>query len=587
MLDRIMHAVIALCCLSTIIVVILGVAFICTFVRCWPPTPQSSVFDGMETAVHVLLTEMKSTAFHEIDSKFIGADPIGDSPPLEHDAIGLNQPPNGRSYLTVQKPACRPEGNYDPCAIRSEFGFDGSVPTTAAYPDEPPTYEEVFFNSYGVFDVEDVPSGYLSVAPHIAVRGAFIPGSTDCAGYPLLFPGWTYDDSESPYIEVPEDAVVSGEWNIHHWACFTSFSVSEYIVGRGPSEIKVHHANFAVPYDSVRYPSLEPYTDRLNSVKSDIASSYEGSEWVLWLGPSPSMSLVTWSAYSYWDVQRTDDGTIKVIAPHAHHYDYLDDSDDVLRPSLSSFRRDVKEAHRKRVSKTDGHIGVDASTPMLVEDVYDLPDYFDESEADQIPAITPSPPAVSAAAPAGLEAGPPANAGIALSWSAPALSRVTGYKIVRRVPKGEFATVVADTGSTDTTYTDTSAPMTAGATYIYRVLALNEYGESVASNRATVELPGPDAPADLIATYSDGDVVLTWTQPGVIQPSCYRIYRRAQREQSFTKVENCWRYDLRTWTDEDVTSGTRYIYRLVPIINTTESGVTESGNTARASIRVP
>ena len=76
-----------------------------------------------------------------------------------------------------------------------------------------------------------------------------------------------------------------------------------------------------------------------------------------------------------------------------------------------------------------------------------------------------------------------------MTWEMSSDSNLSGYKIVRRVPKGEFVTVVADTGSTDTTYTDTSAPMTAGTTYIYRAIALNEYGESMSSNRARVRVP--------------------------------------------------------------------------------------------------
>lgn len=96
--------------------------------------------------------------------------------------------------------------------------------------------------------------------------------------------------------------------------------------------------------------------------------------------------------------------------------------------------------------------------------------------------------------PAGEQVDPPialsavlnASGSIDLSWDASPTASIVGYKIIRRVPKGEFVVLIADSSSADTTYTDTSAPMTAGTTYIYRVLALNEYGESVEIGRAHV-----------------------------------------------------------------------------------------------------
>ena len=60
------------------------------------------------------------------------------------------------------------------------------------------------------------------------------------------------------------------------------------------------------------------------------------------------------------------------------------------------------------------------------------------------------------------------SAGVALSWDAPAAdaASVTGYEILRAVGDGDLATLVADTGSADTTYADDTATK-AGESYAY------------------------------------------------------------------------------------------------------------------------
>ena len=472
----------------------------------------------------------------------------------------------------------------DPCELRHHFGFEGGVPASRSMPASPPSYQEILFNSYGVYALDDVPPDLLMAATHLVARGSFIPGTTRCGSSPLLFPAWAFGGGNSPYADIPEDATVQGEWNLQDWTCHTVFRVDEYLAGTGPSEIPVSHPSFGFSYDITQSQPSEESSDELDAYKDALADSYEGYEWVVWLGAPPITTVVSWAAYAYWDVQKDPSGTIRVVSPDFEYFEAAGVSGSELRKlnaPLDEFRRDVAAAHQARVTRTGGRVGVPTSTPKLVTDAKMLESHFEEIGASSNPIATPMSAPIQPMSPGALTAGAPTGSGIPLSWSEPDYGNVTGYKVVRRVPKGEFVTVVADTGSTETAYTDASAPMTAGVTYIYRVVALNEYGESLASNRATVELPGPDAPADFTATNYEGDVVLTWTQPGVIMPSCYRIYRRAQGEQSFEWVVNCWSAELRSWRDDDVVSGTRYIYRIVPMI-----GYTESGATARASIRV-
>ena len=77
---------------------------------------------------------------------------------------------------------------------------------------------------------------------------------------------------------------------------------------------------------------------------------------------------------------------------------------------------------------------------------------------------------------------------VVLSWDAPDDDSITGYQILRRRPtEGEdtLRVYVENTGTTDTTYTDTS--VTAGVRHVYRVKAINAIGLSDQSNFARVD----------------------------------------------------------------------------------------------------
>jgi hypothetical protein len=101
-------------------------------------------------------------------------------------------------------------------------------------------------------------------------------------------------------------------------------------------------------------------------------------------------------------------------------------------------------------------------------------------------------------APTSLTATADGSSQIDLAWTAPAEDggeAITGYRIQRRSPSGsgDWTTIVADTESTDTTYSDTG--LDADTNYGYRVAAINSVGVgafSTEANDTTDEAPEPE-----------------------------------------------------------------------------------------------
>ncbi|MEE9532895.1 MAG: LamG-like jellyroll fold domain-containing protein, partial [Acidimicrobiia bacterium] len=191
-----------------------------------------------------------------------------------------------------------------------------------------------------------------------------------------------------------------------------------------------------------------------------------------------------------------------------------------------------------------------------------------------------------AAAPAqvtGLSATPVATQ-IDLSWTAPADngSPITGYKIERRIGAGSWATLVADTGTTATTYSDTT--VSGGTQYGYRVSAINGGGTGPASTEATAT--ADDVPAQvtgLSATAVSTRIDLAWTAPsdGGDPITGYKIERRIGAGTWAPLVADTGT-TATTHSDTTVFPGTQYGYR-VSAINGVGAGPVSLEATATAN----
>ena len=106
------------------------------------------------------------------------------------------------------------------------------------------------------------------------------------------------------------------------------------------------------------------------------------------------------------------------------------------------------------------------------------------------------------------------SASVTLTWEAPGESIVTGYQILRKkLGEQDLAVHVEDTGSTVTTYVDTT-DIEAATTYVYRVKAINAAGVGAWSNYVrvtTVPEDTPTAPQGLSVSLANGEFSITWT----------------------------------------------------------------------------
>ena len=193
-----------------------------------------------------------------------------------------------------------------------------------------------------------------------------------------------------------------------------------------------------------------------------------------------------------------------------------------------------------------------------------------------------------------------------LSWTAPAHSAISGYRILRGTDASTLAVIATDTGSTATSYVD--AGVSPSTTYVYAVVALSAAGEGAPSASASTTTPSPSPEAGakpgtdktgsdptlaprttqpanstpgatgLTLTPSYNRVTLDWTTPSGDGVTGYRIWRGASADALTVLVSDTGSTST-SYMDETVEDDTTYHYA-VAALNANGAGPQSSSSIA-------
>ena len=189
------------------------------------------------------------------------------------------------------------------------------------------------------------------------------------------------------------------------------------------------------------------------------------------------------------------------------------------------------------------------------------------------------------AAPTGLAVDSRTHNSVTLSWDDPGDSTIQSYQVLRyrfgrvvfggNIAVSRFAVIADNTGSSDTTFTDTTAePITQ---YVYSIRARDSVGLSPVSASANAETTGepagiPAAPTGVaVGSRTHNSITLSWDDPGDSAIQNYQVLRRPrdrsvygdnQGAPGFVVVaDNTGSADA-TYTDTSLTPNTRYVYSI-------------------------
>ncbi|CUR52276.1 exported protein of unknown function [Nitrosotalea devaniterrae] len=195
--------------------------------------------------------------------------------------------------------------------------------------------------------------------------------------------------------------------------------------------------------------------------------------------------------------------------------------------------------------------------------------------------------------PTGLVANTDSSSQITLSWNAPSNnggSQITGYEIQRSTNGGSsWSTIVSNTGSTSTVYSDTG--LSPSTTYTYRVYAINSVGTSSQSNTASattsVATTAPQPPTSLSANaISSSQINLSWNAPsnnGNSAITGYEIQRSDNGGTTWSVISQNTGSASTVYSDTGLNPSTTYTYRVYAI---NAIGTSSASNTASATTLV-
>ena len=181
--------------------------------------------------------------------------------------------------------------------------------------------------------------------------------------------------------------------------CYVDFQVADYILGTGPSTLTVLRHFYTYGMGAAQAVIIEEgwgmserafFEDLSQQLEGEVnMGGIAGREEVLFIGPSSGLSVEVWQAFTIWDVQQREDGTVIAVHPDRDLWRSLRPDDyqahlSTLEMELPAFKQAVTAAHQARVTEYGGRIGPSdaegiiqgAELPMLISNVNGLSEYY-------------------------------------------------------------------------------------------------------------------------------------------------------------------------------------------------------------------
>ena len=249
-----------------------------------------------------------------------------------------------------------------------------------------------------------------TVGAHLVVRATYLPNTVRCENR-LKWRVPTYRGTPSEHRPLGRDQSI--DTGLGLVVCFADVRANEYIVGTGPDELTVVLQEFPYWEASVPDPVVErrllvlenvftrgDYHDNTSWVPAD---GLEGVESFVFLGPATDHGLEAWQVYAFWDIERTDDGSIVAVHPNrdkwerSHPGQYTAE----VEMSMDAFKTAARAAQKARMDEYDGRIGEASDLPDIVTDANAFNLYYTDVGAVNHPDGAPAapPPACRKAVP--------------------------------------------------------------------------------------------------------------------------------------------------------------------------------------------
>ena len=288
-------------------------------------------------------------------------------------------------YLTEEIPPCTPMAGslVDPCEPGASSLSGGGLGVAGPEP-------------HGLrFSLEAGSTVHVS---HLALRGAYLPGTVRCIDHGIRF-------RHPPYTDRNEWAFIPNTIAVY---CYADVLVSSYVLGSGPPTLTV-----MVYYSRYGFAEEKDYVEGLRS-SVELAlieggelnrlsvpdGGVEGREMMMFVGPSVDSSAEAWQVLITWDMQRREDGTAIAVHPHRDFWrQYYGDDYETHRSrvemEMPAFAQAVAAANQERITEYGGRTAADDGYPMLVTDANSLSQFFTDIGAynhPDGPPLQPRPP---------------------------------------------------------------------------------------------------------------------------------------------------------------------------------------------------